>query len=313
VKRSGSVYIGPGRAISVFDPWKNPLCTCPFKYSLQPYTGCSHRCLYCYATAYIRVRRSVPKSDFLRRLARDLLRADPRVPISMSNSSDPYPPEEQRYMLTRRALEMMIPRGFRVLIVTKGALVARDADILSRGNAAVTITITTLDEGLARRLEPGAPPPGSRLRAIEELVEAGVPVGVRLDPVIPFLNDDPKEIEELIDTIASIGVKFVVTSTYKARPDNLKRMKEGFPELAERFDRLYRIEGERIHGYWYLRRELREKLLRPVIDVARKRGLEYATCREGFRGPEWFRAGSCDGTHLIPQRIPPRKVDGKLL
>jgi len=306
-KYKDNTYIGKGRVLTVFDPWNNPLCTCPFKYSLHPYTGCSHQCLYCYATSYIRARRSIPKRNFIERLLRDLERADQRVPISMSNSSDPYPPEEREFMLTRRTLEILLPRGYKVLIVTKGALVARDAELLSRGNAAVTMTITTLDENLAKRLEPFAPSPGERLRALRVLVEHGVPVGVRIDPIIPFLNDDEKGIGELVEALASIGVRFIVTSTYKARPDNLKRMKTGFPEIADKLDRLYRVEGSWVKGYWYLPLEFRKKLLKPVIEYARRNGIEYATCREGLTSREWFNAKSCDGTHLIPLRVKPRR------
>ncbi len=305
--RKGSSYIGRGMVLTVFDPWNNPLCTCPFKYSLHPYTGCSHQCLYCYATSYIRVRKSIPKKNFIQRLLRDLERADPRILISMSNSSDPYPPEEKEYMLTRKTLEILLPRGFKVLVVTKGSLVSRDKDLLSKGNAAVTMTITTLDESLAKKLEPNAPPPHDRIRALRELIEHGVPVGVRVDPIIPYVNDDEEMIRELVETLASIGVGFIVTSTYKARPDNLKRMKEAFPEIAAKLDKLYRVEGTWIRGYWYLPLELRKKLLKPVIEAARRHGLEYATCREGLTSKEWFNARSCDGTHLIPLRITPKK------
>ncbi len=306
-KYKRSTYIGRGMVLTIFDPWNSPLCTCPLKYSLHPYTGCSYQCLYCYATSYIKVKKSIPKKNFIKRLLRDLEKANPQIPISMSNSSDPYPPEEKEYMLTRRTLETLLPRGYKVLVVTKGTLVARDVDLLSKGNAAVTMTITTLDKNLAKRLEPFAPPPHERLRALKILVEQNVPVGVRIDPIIPFLNDDKKGIRELVETLASIGVKFIVTSTYKARPDNLKRMKAGFPEIASRLDKLYRVEGSWIRGYWYLPLELRKKLLKPVIEYARQNGMEYATCREGLTSRDWFNARSCDGTHLIPLRVKPRR------
>jgi len=291
------------RVLRKFDPWNSPLCTCPPKYSLQPYTGCSHMCLYCYATSYIGRRRSRPKKDFIRNLSLDLLKADPSLPVSMSNSSDPYPPEESSHLLTREALKLLKKRGFRVLIVTKSSLVMRDSDILTSMKAAVTITITTLDESLARKLEPGAPPPRDRVKAVEKLVELGIPVGLRLDPVIPYLNDDAESIREVIEAINSVGVNFVVTSTFKARPDSLKRMCEAFPELCRRWVTIYREEGEWIHGYWYAPRTLRAGLLRIVIEEARKRGMKYAVCREGFRGPEWFNAPTCDGTHLIPKKV----------
>jgi len=290
------------RVLRPFDPWKSPLCTCPPKYSLQPYTGCSHACLYCYATSYIGRRPSKPKMDFLRNLALDLLKADPGMYISMSNSSDPYPPEEERLMLTREALKLIARRGFRVLIVTKGSLVARDTDILSSMRAAVTMTITTLDPSLARVIEPGAPSPRDRVKALEKLSSAGVPIGLRLDPVIPYLNDDEYSISEVLEAASSAGARFVVTSTFKARPDSLKRMCEAYPEICSKWVEVYRREGTWLRGYWYAPVELRKRLLARVIAIARKLGMEYATCREGFRGSEWFSAPTCDGSHLINAR-----------
>jgi DNA repair photolyase len=297
-----------GKVIGVFDPWSSPLCTCPLKYSLNPYTGCSHFCLYCYATAYIGVRPSTPKKDYKRRLLSDIEsgRIDPRYHIDISTSSDPYPPEEERHRLTRWTLEQLLPRGYRVLIITKGALVARDRDILARGNAAVTVTITTLDAGLAAKLEPGAPPPRERLRALRLLSEAGVPVGIRLDPVFPSLTDSEEQVRNVLEAAREAGARFVVTSTYKARPDNLKRMLSAFPELEKRYTRLYRVEGEWMHGYWYLPREIRRRMMELVRGIALRLGYEFATCREGF--PDMHTAPTCDGSHLIPLRIRPRGI-----
>lgn len=297
----------PGRVVNVFDPWSSPLCTCPLKYSLNPYTGCSHFCLYCYATAYIGVKPSTPKKDYKRRLLSDIEagRINPKFHIDMSTSSDPYPPEEDRYRLTRWSLEQLLPRGYKVLVITKGALVARDTDILSKGNAAVTMTITTLDPGLARRLEPGAPPPRARVEALHKLSRAGVPIGLRLDPVFPYLTDSEDSIREVLEAAYSSGARFVVTSTYKARPDNLRRLLDAFPELEDRYIRLYRQEGKWMHGYWYLEPSLRRKILLKVKRIAERLGMEYATCREGF--PELHTAPTCDGSHLIPQRVAPTR------
>ncbi len=292
-----------GLVVRYFDPWGSPLCTCPPKYSLQPYTGCSHFCLYCYATAYIGVKRSQPKDRFIERLKVDLKRfVDPCLPINMSTSSDPYPPEERVYRLTRKALELLIPAGYKVLITTKSSLVARDAELLAKGNAAVTITITTMDERLARRLEPGAPPPRDRVEALRVLHEMGVPVGIRLDPILPALNDDEHSIREVLEAAREAGARFVVTSTYKARPDNLRRVLAAFPELERLYKRLYREEGVWMHGYWYMRPEKRLEIIQRVRRLALKLGFEFATCREGFK--HLHTAPSCDGTHLIPSRIP---------
>ncbi|MCD6487940.1 MAG: radical SAM protein [Desulfurococcales archaeon] len=289
------------RVIRIFDPWRSSLCTCRPKYSLQPYTGCSHFCLYCYATAYIGQGPSRPKRDLLRNVRHDIGFINKELVIEMSSSSDPYPPLESWTLLTRKVLEILKEKNIRVLITTKSDLVTRDADLLAEMNSAVMITITTLDENLANILEPGAPPPSRRVDAISYLREKGVPVGVRIDPIIPRLNDNPRDIERLVKTIADAGAIHIVTSTYKARPDNFKRMINAFPSLKNYWERIYLREGIKIHGYHYLPLELRRRLLKPVIDTARKLGLTYATCREGLVSKEFFNAPSCDGIHLIKE------------
>ncbi len=291
-----------GSLLSPFDPWSSPLCTCPVKYSLNPYTGCSIGCLYCYATAYIGRRPSTPKRDAVRRLRRDLRRLPRSIPVNMGTSSDPYPPEEEYYKLTRALLEVLVEEGVKVLITTKSDLVVRDVDLIARGRVAVTPTITMLDARMSRIVEPMAPEPSRRISAVRALAHHGVPVGVRVDPVIPYVNDDPHMLEELVCTLAEAGARFVVTSTYKARPDNMARMRAGLGEVGDKIYRLYRERGVRVGGYTYLPREDRERLLKPVVRAASRCGMEYATCREGLTGPEWFNAASCDGTHLIPER-----------
>ncbi len=300
------------RVLKPFDPWRSPLCTCPFKYSLNPYTGCSHMCLYCYATSYIGLRKSIPKKNFLKNLIHDLSRTDPHVPINMGTSSDPYPPEEKIYLLTRKALKLFSYLGRRVLITTKGVIAIRDIDIMKNGNVAVTPTITVLDERVAKLIEPGAPPPHQRLYLVKELIKNNIPVGVRVDPIIPFVNDNENDIENLIGNLAELGVRFIVTSTYKAKPDNLARMRRGLGDVGEKLYNLYRSMGTRVQGYLYLPRNMRENLLRPVIKYAKYYGMEYATCREGLTSKEWFNAPSCDGTHLIPLRVKPKRMVGSI-
>jgi len=226
----------------------------------------------------------------LRRLERDLKKADREKIVNISTSSDPYPTIELRYKLTRGALELLNKYGFKVLITTKGYLVVRDKDLLNKGNAAVMITITTLDESLAKKLEPGAPSPLRRLEALSELSSSGIPVGVRIDPIIPGVNDDPQELRELVAKVRDAGALHVVTSTYKAKPDNFKRMVAVFPHLKRHYER-----GIRIGRYLYLPKEERLRLLKPIVEEAERLGLTWAFCREGFP----FKAPSCDGSHLI--------------
>ncbi len=290
------------RVIRPFDPWKSPLCTCPRKYSLHPYTGCSHFCLYCYATAYVGRRRSVPKASFLRNVKSDLALLEKDAIIEMSTSSDPYPPIEETLELTRRTLALLANYPVRVLITTKSHIVVRDADILVKMPSAVMITITTLDDNLAKIIEPEAPPPSLRLKAIKELSARGVPIGVRIDPIIPGVNSDEYHTAELVEKVIEAGARHIVTSTYKAKWDSLNRLVAALPDTANKLRELYVRRGVKIHGYMYLPRDVRERLLSPVIRATLRHGLTVATCREGL-GPEFFKAPSCDGSHLIRNRV----------
>lgn len=287
------------RVLRVFDPWKSPLCTCPFKYSLHPYTGCSHFCLYCYATSYIGRKPSVPKNRFLDALKTDLLKVKQGSIIELSTSSDPYPPIEEWVELTRNTLTLLLEHGMRVLITTKSYLVRRDVDILSKTPSAVMITITTLNRGVSRILEPDAPSPEDRLEAIRYLKDHGIPVGARIDPVIPGVNDDPLELKDLVDAIVDAGAQHIVTSTYKARGDSLKRLSQAFKDKS--LASLYKEKGEIVHGSIYLPKNERARLLQPVISRAVERGITVATCREGL-GAAFFKAPSCDGSHMIALR-----------
>lgn len=223
----------------------------------------------------------------------------------MSLSSDPYPPEEKTLCLTRKVLELLLPMGLRVQITTKSNLFIRDIDLISRFNVAVSVTITTLDSSLAKRLEPNAPSPDDRLKALEILRNYDVPFSVRIDPIVPFLNDDESDLRMLVRELKNIGAKHVVTSVYKAKPDNFSRMVRAFPELETTWLNIYYPKRKMKLGYAYAPIDLRKKLLWPVVDEASKVGLSYATCREGLDTPKYFRAASCDGTHLIPTRIEP--------
>ena len=292
--------------IAPFDPWRGKLCTCPLKYSFSPYTGCSHKCLYCYATSYIRAPESVPKRDLVSRLLKDLNKVDRSLPISMANSSDPYPPIEADLGLTRRCLEVLLPRGFKVMIITKSNIVARDVDLISRGNCAVSFTITTLDEQLASRMEPSAPRPRERLRALELLSKEGVSCIVRIDPIVPDLNDEEGALKRLVEEVVRAGAKHVSSSTYKARPDNLARMVKAFPEKAKRWHELYYEEGLRVGPSRYLREGLRLSLMKMAREIVDEYGITFSTCREGFA--HLTTSATCDGTHLIPSRVEARSL-----
>jgi DNA repair photolyase len=189
-----------------------------FRFSLNPYRGCEHGCIYCYARPTHEYLSFNAGLDFERRImvkhdAPDLLRQTflsprwhPEV-IALSGNTDCYQPVERQLQLTRRCLEVF--RDFRnpVGIVTKSALVARDADVLAdlaqHGAAPVLVSVTSLDGELARRMEPRAARPDRRIDAIRTLSAAGVPVGVMVAPVIPGLNDE--EIPRILQAAAQAG------------------------------------------------------------------------------------------------------------
>lgn len=283
--------------VTPFDPWRGELCTCPEKYSFSPYTGCGHRCVYCYITSYIpKAFQPRVKGFTLTQLEKELERLDKSKPVSIANSSDPYTPHEAQNLLMREVLPVFIRKGFKLLIVTKSDLVARDVDILSKGRVCVSITVTTLNERIARRLEPFAPPPISRLRALEALSRAGIPTMIRLDPLIPGINDDPDSIRALLKAASEAGVRQVTTSTYKAKPDNFSRVLTVFPELEDTLKNAY-SQGERIGRSTYTPRSVRRGLILRVREVAEELSMSFASCREGF--PELNTAEACDGSHML--------------
>jgi len=279
--------------ISEFDPWKSKLCTCPPKLTFNPYTGCDHECVYCYASSYIpRFYNCRPKKDLLRRLGREASKLSGKL-ISISNSSDPYPNIEEKNGLTRKCLDILSRYECKIQIVTKSPLVTRDIDILKKTRCMVALSITTDDDKISRRLEPCAPVSSERLKAMEALVKNGLPVAVRVDPIIPFLNDKPKR---LIESLSSLGVSHITSSTYKVRPDNWSRFSKAFPEVAKKLSPLYFEKGERISRYFYLAKELRYQLMKKVKEITEENGMKFGCCREGF---SHLNPALCDGSWLV--------------
>jgi len=300
--------------VQPFDPWSGRLCTCGPKLALDVYSGCGYGCLYCYVSAYNarcwgreRVR---PKKALLRRLERDLTRlADSPdlavlggLPVAISNSSDPYPdaPQADESVLgcTRAALRLLADAGLPLLIVTKSALVSRDLDLLATVPAVVAMTITCLDPEVAARLEPFAPAPAARLAALARCAEAGVPTACRVDPLLPGINDGPEALARLCDELAARGVRRVISSTYKHKPDSSRRLGAAFPAEAARVGELLDTRA-RASGYYYLRSDVRRELLARLRDLAHERGLTMTLCREGL--PD-LGDGLCDARDLLPRR-----------
>jgi DNA repair photolyase len=277
-----------------FDPWKSPLCTCPAKMSLNPYTGCPHGCLYCYASSYIpRFAECRPKVDLLKRLSRESSRVRPGTLVALSNSSDPYPPLEEELRLSRGCLKILKERGLRVQVVTKSHLVAQDAELLAAMSACVAITITSLSESICSRLEPGAPLPAKRLAAMAKLAEKGVAVSARIDPIVPGIND--AEIEQLVIAVSRAGAGHITSSTFKARPGSLKKIISAFPQEGAAIYGLF-ARGGKVAGSCYLPVVIRRDLMQRVGEYAQREGITFSSCREGSATVPGI---SCDGSHLL--------------
>jgi DNA repair photolyase len=191
-----------------------------FEFSVNPYRGCEHGCIYCYARPTHEYLGFSAGLDFETRIlvkedAPELLRqalSSPRwhgQPLTMSGVTDPYQPVERKLEITRRCLQVMAELGQPVSVITKNALVTRDLDYLgelAKVNAAqVYLSITTLDPELARKMEPRASHPRERLQAIEKLAAAGIPVGVSVAPVVPGLTDS--EMPRILEAAAAAGAR----------------------------------------------------------------------------------------------------------
>jgi DNA repair photolyase len=208
------VYVEPARSIIT----RNKSPDISFDQSINPYRGCEHGCIYCYARPTHCYLGHSAGLDFETKLyaktnAAELLEKElahkgykPRV-IALGTNTDPYQPIEREQRITRAILEVLERASHPVGIVTKSALVLRDADILSRmaarGLAKVAISVTTLDRRIARAMEPRAVTPGRRLEAIRGLSDAGVPVSVMVAPIVPGLTDS--EIERILEAAREAG------------------------------------------------------------------------------------------------------------
>ena len=192
----------------------------PFTCSINPYRGCEHGCIYCYARpshAYLNLSpgldfetRLFAKVNAAERLREELSRTGYECStITIGANTDPYQPAEREWKITRSILEVVAECNQPVGIITKNALVERDLDILApmarKGLVAVFISVTTLDHDLARRMEPRASAPARRIQAIQKLAQAGVPVGVMVAPVVPLLTDSATE--QVLEAAAAAGAK----------------------------------------------------------------------------------------------------------
>lgn len=223
----------------------------PFGVSLNPYRGCEHGCIYCFARPTHSYLGLSPGLDFESRIfakvnAPELLRRELASPsyrpesIALGINTDAYQPCERELKLTRRVLEMLHECEHPVGLITKSSLIERDIDLLSdmasKRLASVAVTITTLDPAIARSLEPRAAAPARRLRTIRTLTDAGIPVGVSIAPVIPFVTEP--DLERILAAVAEAGVIsagfIVLRLPWEVSPLFRQWLQAHFPDRAQR-------------------------------------------------------------------------------
>jgi DNA repair photolyase len=204
-------------AKTLLSPVKQPDTWFGLSYSMNLYRGCQHQCIYCDSRSECyRIENFsdiLIKSNAIELLDAELSHKRKKGTIGTGSMNDPYMPIENKLKLTRRALEVIALHAFPVHIITKGALVERDADILreiSRVYAAVSFTITTASDELGKKMEPGASLVSERLAALESLSSQGILTGITMMPILPFIEDGEENIRNIVEKAAAAGAKYII-------------------------------------------------------------------------------------------------------
>ena len=256
-----------------------------FGWSLNPYMGCVHRCTFCYVRAFeqradrpsddrygtsIRVKTNVAEV-----LRRELARASwEREIVAIGAATDPYQPAEGRYKLTRACLEVLGDAANPIRIITRGPMIVRDIDVLtraaSRASVQVTFSVPTLDHEIWQRTEPGTAPPRQRLRALKQLVDAGIKASVGMAPIIPGLSDKPELMADVVRAAREAGATGVWANLLYLKPGTkehfMNALERDWPELLPEYEQLY---GRRA----YLSKAQSEPVRAQVRELTRAHGI----------------------------------------
>jgi DNA repair photolyase len=237
----------------------NRVANMDFKWSLNPYMGCVHRCAFCYVRAFER-RADRPADDRYGQSIRvkvnvaEVLRAEvtrpgwAREPVAIGAATDPYQPAEGRYRLTRRCLEVLASVRNPFSLITRGPLIVRDIDVLQaaarRADVSINVSVPTLEDHVWRATEPGTAPPRQRLRAVARLVAAGLKAGVGMAPLLPGISDRPEQLEAVVRAARDAGATHLWANVLYLRPGTrehfLGQLARYWPEELARYEQLYR-------------------------------------------------------------------------
>jgi DNA repair photolyase len=272
----------------------------PFRWTINPYRGCSHACFYCFARnthTYLDLdygedfnSQIVVKVNAAERLRKELAaRSWKGEHIAMGTNVDPYQRAEGRYELMRGILEALRDFANPFSILTKGSLILRDVDLLQQcaevADVATNVSVGFVDRRLWRSLEPGTPAPQKRLDVCRRLNEAGIPCGVLMAPIIPYLTDSPDQLAATVRTIADAGATHIVPIVLHlrtgAREWYMGWLADHHPDLVTRYEKLYSRGA-------YAPKAYQEEITGRVHDLARRFGIGRAEPREARR----FRASA---------------------
>ncbi|SFC19151.1 DNA repair photolyase [Massilia yuzhufengensis] len=294
----------------------------PFNVSLNPYRGCEHGCIYCFARPTHSYLGLSPGLDFESRLfakvnAAEVLRRELAKPgyvpehIALGVNTDAYQPCERELRLTRQVLEVLHECQHPVGLITKSSLIERDIDLIAamahKGQACAAITLTTLDPDIARTLEPRAAAPARRLRTIRTLAQAGIPVSVSVAPIIPFVTEP--EIEKILEAArdaGACGAHYVVLRLpWEVNPLFQEWLQAHFPDRAQRvMNRVRDLRGGKDYDSDFSKRMHGEGVWADLIRQRFSKAVDRLGMGE-FRG----RFGRLDGSQFRkPVVVPPRVV-----
>jgi DNA repair photolyase len=257
-----------------------------FRWSLNPYTGCAHRCTFCFVRAFeLRADRPFDdrygtsirvKTNVAEVLDRELGRRSwRRELVVVGTATDPYQPAEGRYRLTRACIERLAHHTTPIHFITRGPLIVRDIDVLSdaarRVKVSITFSVPTLDHEIWRKTEIGTAPPRQRLRALRQLVDAGLDVGVGMAPILPGLSDRPELLADVVRAARDAGATGVWANLLYLRPGTrehfLDRLGRDWPELLPQYERLYESGA-------YLPKPVTEPVRKSVRELVKAHGIE---------------------------------------
>jgi len=263
------------------------------EYSINPYIGCSFNCTYCYVYGgrygYWRKQGFSVKVNAPRILSKELSRIARKGGygfIAIGSATEPWMPIEERYMVTRRCLEVVLHYRFPIHCLTKSTLILRDIDLLREisekavlpldlrdkleHGVLVTVSLSTIDKDVARLFEPGAPDPFKRLEVLSELREHGLCAGLAFIPLLPFISDTLESIEDMVKAARDYRASYVffgcLTLDEGVRERYYSVLRREYPELIPRYERLY-------SGKWYPLRSYQDRVMKVASSLCKKYGL----------------------------------------